>query len=541
MQDHPTNHTPNQTESHAAHSGNSYVRDPEFRNQLLESIFENSKEWIAVYDTDMTLLSINKSAAMAFDMAPEDMIGKTLYQMFPNATGTQSEADLKRALAGEEVRNTNFYSHISKRWLQNYILPLRDSAGTVYAALAVANDITDLVHANEEQQKSRQHFEELFMISPVAKTLSKVSDGTIINVNPAWERMFGYRKEDVIGKNAEALGLVDQAERSKKVDLVNSNGGSAHGFEMTFKPANGQPLIAFTSVVTMDYNGVPCFLGAYVDITKRKIDEEQLRQAATDLSALSKTLEQRNADLERANKELESFNYIASHDLQEPLRKIRTFISMMQPALDDKAAMTLYMDKINHAAVRMSQLIENVLEYARLSQTMWSFRPTDLNYVLDNVKGDYELLIADKQAVIQSDKLPVIDAIALQMHQLFSNLISNALKYSSRTPQINITSRITAKHQVSHFADSTSDQQMVELKFADNGIGFDPRYKEEIFKLFQRLHGKQEYGGTGVGLSIVKKIVGQHQGYITAESEQAKGTTFTIWLPLIQHGGIQPA
>jgi signal transduction histidine kinase len=347
--------------------------------------------------------------------------------------------------------------------------------------------------------------------------------------------MFEKNKEDVVGKMLAELGLVDNSAREEKLRSVLEQGGEAHGFELHFQLDNGKQLIAHTSVVTMDYDGIPCFLGAYVDITHRKADEARLKQAADELSAISKKLEHKNADLEKANKELESFNYVASHDLQEPLRKIRTFISMMQSATNDKQAMTKYMDKINQAAVRMSQLIENVLEYARLSQTIWSFRPTDLNHILENVKGDYELLIAEKNAAIVADKLPVIDAISLQMHQLFSNLISNALKYSRQSPVITITSRIIPRHQIPELEDSTSDQQMVEIKFMDNGIGFDPRYNEQIFKLFQRLHGKHEYGGTGVGLSIVKKVVDQHQGMITATSVENEGTTFTIWLPLIQH------
>ena len=533
MHNEPPDHQSSRTKIEPAGSG---PRHALFNHEtLLETIIEYSHEWIAMYAIDFTLLAINKAAARAVGMQSEDMIGKKLNELFPTASGTKSETDLMRAFAGEEVFNEMFYSQISRRWLQNYITPVRDSNGNVYAALAVANDVTALVKANEEQHKSRQHFEQLFMISPVAKTISQIADGKVINVNPAWERMFERKKEDVIGKTADQLNLVDKSEREQSVRMVLEKGGEAHGFELNFHLDNGKKLIAYTSVVTMDFDGVPCFLSAYVDITQRKQDEILLKQAADELSAISKTLEQKNADLENANKELESFNYVASHDLQEPLRKIRTFISMMQSTSHDKQAMSTYMDKINQAAVRMSQLIENVLEYARLSQTIWSFRPTDLNHILENVKGDYELLIAEKQATILADKLPVIDAISLQMHQLFSNLISNALKYSRQSPEITITSQILPRNKIPALADTASDQQMVELKIRDNGIGFDPRYNEQIFKLFQRLHGKHEYGGTGVGLSIVKKVVDQHQGMITAESAENEGTTFTIWLPLIQH------
>jgi len=179
------------------------------------------------------------------------------------------------------------------------------------------------------------------------------------------------------------------------------------------------------------------------------------------------------------------------------------------------------MDKINLSAERMSALISDVLTYSKLSSEK-HLTPTDLNIVVENVLSDYELVISEKKALIYKDDLPAIKAIRPQMHQLFSNLISNALKYSNTAPVIEIKSSII----------SSSGVQMAEIIISDNGIGFDDQYSEQIFKLFQRLHGRSEYTGTGIGLSICKKIVEQHNGSISAKSAVGKGTTFTIYLPL---------
>lgn len=240
---------------------------------------------------------------------------------------------------------------------------------------------------------------------------------------------------------------------------------------------------------------------------------------------------QRTFQLERSNKELESFNYIASHDLQEPLRKIQTFILLLEKSTEEKEVQKRYIDKITTSAQRMSQLIKSVLEYSRLSQTPVVFEATDLNQILENVISDYELLIAEKAAVIKSEKLPVIKAVSLQMQQLFSNLISNSLKFSNEDTVIKITCRIVTGKEININQEINAEQKFAEIKFADNGIGFDEQYSEQIFKLFQRLHSKSQYSGTGIGLSIVSKIIEKHNGFIKVESANNKGTTFTVWLP----------
>jgi signal transduction histidine kinase len=246
----------------------------------------------------------------------------------------------------------------------------------------------------------------------------------------------------------------------------------------------------------------------------------------------------RTFELKQMNKELESFNYIAIHDLQEPLRKIQTFILLLQERRDDPAAWNKYSGKINESSQRMSQLIQSVLDYSRLSQVSEFAKDIDLNTVLENIRTDYELVIKETGTRICSDRLPVIEAIPFQMQQLFGNLISNAIKFSGKQPEIKISCAIITGDKIRQQPGGSPDQEFAEIRFADNGIGFDQQYAERIFKLFQRLHPKSEYGGTGVGLSIVAKIVKNHRGFITAESEKDKGAVFTVWLPLKFESGV---
>jgi signal transduction histidine kinase len=180
----------------------------------------------------------------------------------------------------------------------------------------------------------------------------------------------------------------------------------------------------------------------------------------------------------------------------------------------------------------MSTLINDVLNYSRLTKTGEEFVFTNLNKVLKDVLSDFELLIEQKQAVITYTDLPEIKGIPLQLHQLFSNLISNSLKFSEIKPQITITAKILSLEEVEKYSRLKKDNSYVQLIFKDNGIGFEQQYAEQIFIIFQRLNNLQTYSGTGIGLALCKKIVDHHDGMITAKSEIGQGATFTIILPV---------
>lgn len=254
----------------------------------------------------------------------------------------------------------------------------------------------------------------------------------------------------------------------------------------------------------------------------------------TDEVLASLSLEQQNIELEASNKELLAFNYVASHDLQEPLRKIQTFVSR----LSDKEYKNLsdngkeFMVRINSSVERMRILIDDLLQYSRTTKTEKVFEEINLNELLENAKLDLAQSIEEKNAIIESKTLPELKVIPFQIQQLFINLISNSLKYSKAdiAPKIKILCKkvIAADEEL---IPKKNKDRFYKITFTDNGIGFEQEYAEKIFVLFNRLHNKNEYAGTGIGLAICKKIVENHKGFIFAKSKPNGGATFTIYLP----------
>lgn len=246
---------------------------------------------------------------------------------------------------------------------------------------------------------------------------------------------------------------------------------------------------------------------------------------------LEKKVEERTAELLRRNSELEQFAYIASHDLQEPLRKIRTFSELLQKSLQKDNPSNNYFEKIQSSAERMTQLIKGVLDYSRLSNTEEKFVQIDLNTVLQQVKGDFDLLIEQKQATIRNNTLPAVKGIPLQLQQLFTNLIGNSLKFTDKQPVITINGTMMPASEVPFYPGLQEHIAYVKLEFSDNGIGFEQQFAERIFAIFQRLNERKVYTGTGIGLALCKKIVENHHGVIRASGRLNEGATFTVILP----------
>ena len=269
-----------------------------------------------------------------------------------------------------------------------------------------------------------------------------------------------------------------------------------------------------------DVNGKRIFIGINSDIT-----QEHLNNIA---------LEERNRDLEQSNKELASFNHIASHDLQEPLRKIQTFISRIsgneETELSERGKE--YFTRIRAAAERMRMLIDDLLLFSRANRVEKIFEKTDLNILLDYAKQELAQAIEEKNARIQTVHLPRLTVISFQIQQLFVNLIGNSLKYSQpgRTPLIQIDCKIINPKDFPALK-SQLNKKYYKISITDNGKGFEQEYTEKIFILFNRLNNSREYPGTGIGLSICKKIIANHRGLITADGKPGIGAAFHIILP----------
>ena len=240
----------------------------------------------------------------------------------------------------------------------------------------------------------------------------------------------------------------------------------------------------------------------------------------------------RAAELIIANKELLAFTYISSHDLQEPLRKIQTFATILLANETFSENGKYNFQRMQLAAGRMQQLIDDLLAFSRISTTELKFEKTDLKMIIEEVKAELKDTIQEKQAIIGASELGTANIIAFQFRQLMYNLISNALKFS----KANIPSRIIIKSSIEKGDKSISEKLSPEKKYChitvkDNGIGFESHFSERIFEVFQKLHGKEVFGGTGIGLAIVKKIVENHNGIIIATSELNKGATFDVYFP----------
>ncbi|REG82318.1 chemotaxis protein CheB [Algoriphagus antarcticus] len=281
---------------------------------------------------------------------------------------------------------------------------------------------------------------------------------------------------------------------------------------------------------------------AIEDVTERKLAEQKLKTFAEELEKKVKertaALKESNEELKQTNTQLDQFAHVASHDLQEPLRKILTFSMRLQDDYKDElnTEAKMYLNKIEGASSRMKILIKDLLNYSRLLEHEKLFVKTDLNETLKNILNDFELLVDEKKAQIKFDELPAIEAIPLQMNQLFYNLISNALKFSREDvpPVITITSRTLSEKQMKKYPTFNPSVSYVEIIFTDNGIGFEQKYSEKIFTIFQRLHNRDTFIGTGIGLALTKKITENHHGVTFADGKENKGATFHVILPFKQ-------
>ncbi|MEO6613716.1 MAG: response regulator [Chitinophagaceae bacterium] len=262
------------------------------------------------------------------------------------------------------------------------------------------------------------------------------------------------------------------------------------------------------------------------EIEERKLSEEKVQH-------LNQQLIENNAHLKQMNEELDQFAYMASHDLQEPLRKIQMFSDKILVKKDPDEETTKYFSKIISASKRMQSLINNLLDFSRHSVRSSDFKKTDLNQLLKETLNELEMDIEKSGASIQVGNLPVIAAVPGLMQQLFYNLLSNAVKFRKKAiaPVIDINAAEMTPEEFLQLSGHVNGSIYYKITIADNGIGFDEQYSEDIFKVFKRLHSYQQYEGTGVGLSICKKIVEQHGGFIRAKSVVDEGSTFIIGLP----------
>lgn len=364
---------------------------------------------------------------------------------------------------------------------------------------------------NQEEQASRL----MAIINTAIDGIITIDEeGIMESVNPAAAKIFGYKSEDLIGKNISML--MPEPDRSHHDGYIQAylNSGKAKiigiGREVKGLKKNGKtfPFRLAISEVSVTV-GARIFTGIIHDLTKRKEDENRLLKYAK--------------ELERSNRELEEFAYVSSHDLQEPLRKIQAFGSRIEEMEAEQMSPKGkdYLERMLSASMRMQGLINDLLSFSRVSAKTKTFQSVDLNKIMRDVLSDLEILIQETEAKITVSPLPVIEADATQMRQLFQNLISNATKFRGEMPPELVIDSLESGTSIPH--------DCIELSFVDNGIGFEEKYLDRIFQIFQRLDGRK-FDGSGIGLAICRRIANKHGGNITAQSAPGKGATFYVTL-----------
>jgi len=383
----------------------------------------------------------------------------------------------------------------------------------------IADEYHALRHITAGNPRQQQHLDTLKLLLDIKYAQLRTGSRRDTPRKEKQSVTEGERIMERIERRVQAMMHIENAQLHEKAELFR------------FFSALWVPVIFISSLVAI-------LIGIYSYITLTREFKLQLH-IESKLKSYQRDLQQNIMLLNKSNQELEQFAYVASHDLQEPLRKISTFSDRLQvkyrEQLPPDAAQLL--DRMVVAVSRMRVLINDLLAFSRAGRIApESLVAADLNQLLQNVLSDLELSLQEKNAVVNAAELPVVEGNATNFQQLFQNLLANAIKFAhpGRRLAINITCQLLKGKEISVIKENRWEDTFCRICIEDNGIGFDQAYAERIFLIFQRLHGVSEYSGTGIGLAICKKIVDSHQGFIMAYGYPDKGATFVIILPLKQ-------
>ncbi|TDP00215.1 ATP-binding protein [Flavobacterium sp. 245] len=492
---------------------------------LLKDIVDNTPLPIAVYTGEELRIALANPAMIKTWGKGEDVMGKNYLEILPEIgnqlifdqalgvfkTGTAFHAkDKKVELIIDGVLKT-FYFNYS-------FIPLFDAQKNIYGVMNTGVDVTDLHQAREQVQNS-DHWLRMAVGSSGMGTyqidLASKKITTCGNFNIIWSIEGEVTNEQLIAR----LHPEDQKLREEAHQQAQTTGKISYEARIVHDDGSLR-WVKIDGKIIKDENGNPTtIIGIVQDIHEQKAFEQELKRQVA----------QNTEELQRSNDDLLHFAGVVSHDLKEPVRKIKTFNSLLRGELQTlfNENAEKYLDKVDQSAQRMQTIIEGILAYSTLDKRAQPVEKINLDLVIENIKTDLELIINEKGAILVISELPQIQGAPILIHQLFYNLIHNGLKFSKadEPPRVIITSTIINNPQ---------GIEVLEIKIKDNGIGLDPVFAEKIFTAFERLHSKDEFEGNGLGLALCRKIAKRHNGSITAGGEKDNGAEFTVTLPLKQ-------
>lgn len=490
-------------------------------------------------------LAILKGHDFTFEMANDrylemvgktrDIIGKPLMKALPDFASQQYPDILTKILLtgisyhGKEFPIVLLRNKKEHTLYVNFVYePMKEPDGHIKRIMVIITDVTEQVVARMQSEEIQRELRKMADSMPHLVWLAD-PEGTITYMNNRIAEFSGATQNREGNWRWAGMLHPDDLASTKEEWSAALLSGSLYEKEHRLEMIDGTYKWHLTRAYPYksEDDKIIKWFGTATNIDAQKRESEQLELKVAE----------RTKELQKSNNELAQFAYVASHDLQEPLRKIITFIGMLNKALPDidKNAKG-YLKKIESSSERMSTLIKDILNFSQLSKPGEIFSTVDLNESLKTVITDFELVIQQKKAVITCGHLPRLEAIPLQINQLFYNLISNSLKFveNGKTPLVSITCKNLSRQDVASYTDLNPSFSYVLIQVKDNGIGFDEKFTEQIFTIFQRLNTRQSFSGTGIGLALVKKIVLNHNGLITASSSENKGAVFSVILPRTQ-------
>jgi PAS domain S-box-containing protein len=471
-------------------------------------IVEKSPEGILLHRRGTILFANSACASFLGAPSADDLVGKRILDRVHPCHREMVEQRIQRHQLDFETVRQNETTFLRLDGKEAYAEVV--ACSVMYHGEAVAQvTLRDVSRRREAEER----FHKAFNSNPEPMTIASTSEGRYLEVNESFLRVTGYSREEVIGRTSLELGFWERPEDRGRLIEIFEKEGSVRDLEITFLTKSRDRRTALDSAEIIELAGEKCILAIFKDITEKKVLELQRNQAEEALAL-------RAAELARSNAELAQFAYVASHDLQEPLRMVASYTQLLAKRYGDKLDADAR-DFIGYAvdgATRMQALITDLLNYSRVGTHGKAFQPVNCEAVLEQVLSVLKLAVNESGAVVSHDPLPTVMGDEMQLSQLFQNLVANALKFRCEAPpQVHVSAK---RHE-----------QAWQFSIRDNGIGIAPDYSERIFMIFQRLHSRSEYPGTGIGLAICKKIVERHGGRIWVKSQPGTGSTFFFTIP----------